>query len=96
MKYTPGSQLILVPALSRTYLLVETPDQPDDCKIPVLESGHLFETMLHKLTDETIKDPELQQLHKVATDGCSQTKDETPLETRLYRKYTDEMSFMRG
>ena len=98
VKYAPGIislsclyyyQLILADALSRAYLPIETPDQPDEFEIHVLESGHLSETMLHKLTDETAKDRELQQLHKVVMAGWPQTRDATPLETRPYWNYRD-------
>ena len=57
IKYKPGSELILVDALSRAYLPNEAADQPDEFEINVLGSGNVSGTILHKLTDETKKDP---------------------------------------
>ena len=94
VKYTPGSHLVLADALSRAYLPLETPDQADEFEI--LGSGRLPETMIHKLTDETKKDPELHQRHKVIMDGWPLTKAETPLETRPYWTYRDEISCYEG
>lgn len=48
--------------------------------------------MFNKLPDETVNDLELQQLHKLVMDGWPQPKDETPLETRPYWNYRDEIS----
>ena len=48
--------------------------------------------MLHKLTDETKKDLDLQLLHKVVMSGWPRTKEETPAEAKPYWKYRDEIS----
>lgn len=42
--------------------------------------------------DETKSDPELQQLQKVIMSGWPQSKVETPVETRPYWNYRDEIS----
>ena len=55
----------LADTLSGAYLPIEAADQPDEFEIHVLDSGRLSETMLHKLTEETKSDLELQQLQKV-------------------------------
>ena len=52
--------------------------------------------MFHKLTAETKRDPELQQLHKVVMNGWPQTKERTPMETRPYWNYRDEISCYEG
>lgn len=57
--YLPGNYPVLADALSRAYLPVNTPDQPEEFEIHLLNSGNLSETMLHKLTNATVKDPEL-------------------------------------
>ena len=59
VKYVPRNSLVLADALSRAYLPNETPDQPDEFEIHVLDSGSSSEPMLQKLKDETQKDPEL-------------------------------------
>ena len=69
VKYVPDSSLVLVGTLSRAYLPVETLDQPDEFEIHVLNSGNFSEPILHKLKDETQKDPELEQLKTVVMDG---------------------------
>ena len=51
VKYLPGRHLVLADMLSRAYLPIEAPDQPDEFEIHVLDSGQLSETMFHKLTD---------------------------------------------
>ena len=56
-------------------------------EVNVLESGHVSETMLHNLTDETAKDAELQKFMS----GWPQTKDRTQSETRPYWNYRDEI-----
>ena len=52
--------------------------------------------MLQKLTDETIKDPELQQLHKVVMYGWQHSKEETPPETKLHQNYRTKISCDEG
>ena len=52
--------------------------------------------LFHKLKDETKSDPELQQLQKVVMSEWSQTKVETPVETRPYWNYRDEISCYKG
>ena len=52
--------------------------------------------MFHKLTAETKRDPELQQLHKVVMNGWPQTKEQTPIEIRPYWNYRDEISCYEG
>ena len=96
MRYIPGSHLVLADALSRAYLPIEAADQPDEFEINLLSYGHVSETMLQKLTAETGKDPELQQLHKVVMSGWPRTKDETPVEVRFYWNYRDEISCYEG
>ncbi len=96
VKYLPGRQLVLADTLSRAYLPTENADQPDEFEIHLLDSGELSETMFQKLTDETKRDPELQQLHKVVMNGWPQTKEETPVETRPYWNYRDEISCYEG
>ena len=96
VKYLPGSSLVLADTLSRAYLPDETPDQPDEFEIHVLDSGNFSEPMLQKLKDETQKDPELQQLKTVVMDGWQQIKDKTPAETRPYWNYRDEISCYEG
>ena len=92
MRYIPGSHLVLADALSRACLPIEAADQPDEFEINLPSYGYVSETMLQKLTAETGKDPELQQLHKVVMSGWPRTKDETPVEVRPYRNYRDEIS----
>ena len=65
VKYIPGTQLVLADALSRTYLPIDAADKYDVFEIHVLGSVHQSDTMLQKLTDETKRDVELQQFHKV-------------------------------
>ncbi|XP_022791406.1 uncharacterized protein K02A2.6-like [Stylophora pistillata] len=89
-------QLPLADTLSRAYLPHNATDQPDDFEIHVLNSGHLSETIFHKLRDETKSDPELQQLQKVVMGGWLQTKVETPVETRPYWNHRDEISCYEG
>ena len=96
VKYIPGSHLVLADALSRAYLPSQAADKPDEFEIHVLDSGQLSETMFHKLRDETKSDPELQQLQKVVMSGWPQTKVETPVETRPYWNYRDEISCYEG
>ena len=96
VRYIPGSHLVLADALSRAYLPIEAADQPDEFEINLLSYGHVSETMLQKLTAETGKDPELQQLHKVVMSGWPRTKDETPVEVRPYWNYRDEISCYEG
>ena len=91
-----GSSLVLADTLSRAYLPVKTPDQPDEFEIHVLDSGNFSEPMLQKLKDETQKDSELQQLNAVVMDGWPQIKDKTPAETRPYWNYRDEISCYQG
>ncbi|XP_022808398.1 uncharacterized protein K02A2.6-like [Stylophora pistillata] len=52
--------------------------------------------MFHKLGDGTESDPELQQLQKVVMSGWPQTKVETPVETRPYWNYRDEINCHKG
>ena len=92
VKYIPGSHLVLADTISWAYLPSQAADQPDEFKIHVLDSGQLSETMFHKLRDETKSDTELQQLQKVVMSGWPQTKVETPVETRPYWNYRDEIS----
>ena len=66
VKYIPGSKLPLADTLSRAYLPHNGTDQPDEFEIHVLDSGHLSETMSHKLRDGTESDPELQQCRKLS------------------------------
>ena len=82
--------------MSRAYLPVKTPDQPDEFEIHVLDSGNFSEPMLQKLKDETQKDSELQQLNAVVMDGWPQIKDKTPGESRPYWNYRDEISCYQG
>ena len=96
VKYLPGSQLILADTLSRAYLPSKATDQPDEYEIHVLDSGQLSETMFYKLRDETKSDLELQQLQKVVMSGWPQTQVETPVETRPYWNYRDEISCYEG
>ena len=96
VKYIPGSHLVLADTLSRAYLPSQAADKPDEFEIHVLDSGQLSETMFHKLRDETKSDPELQQLQKVVMNGWPQTKVETPIETRPYWNYRDEISCYEG
>ena len=96
VKYVPGNSLILADTLSRAYLPDETPDQPDEFEIHVLDSGNFSEPMLQKLKDDTQKDPELQQLKTVVMDGWPQIKDKAPAETRPYWNYRDEISCYEG
>ena len=96
VKYLPGSQLILADTLSRAYLPSKAADQPDEYEIYVLDSGQLSETMFYKLRDETKSDFELQQLQKVVMSGWPQTQVETPVETRPYWNYRDEISCYEG
>ena len=91
-----GSSLVLADTLSRAYLPVKTPDQPDEFEIHVLDSGNFSEPMLQKLKDETQKDSELQQLNAVVMDGWPQIKDKTPAESRPYWNYRDEISCYQG
>ena len=79
MRYVPGSHLVVADALSRAYLPIEAADQPDEFEINLLSYGHVSETMLKKLTPETGKDPELQQLHKVVMSGWPWTKHQWKL-----------------
>ena len=65
VKYVPGSSLVLADTLSRPFLPVETPDQPDEFEIHVLNSIKFPEPMLQKLKDET-KGPRTL----AAEDGC--------------------------
>ena len=81
---------------SRAYLPNKAADQPDEFEIHVLGSGHLSETMFHELTDETRRDVELQQLHKVVMNGWPRTKEETPAETRPYWNYREDISCYEG
>ena len=76
--------------------VAQSADKPEEFKIHVLDSGQLSETMFHKLRDETKSDPELQQLQKVFMNGWPQTKVETPIETRPYWNYRDEISCHEG
>ena len=78
VKYVPGSILVLADTLSRAYLPDETPDQPDEFEVHVLDSGNVSEPMLQKLKDETQKDRELQQLKTVVMDAWPQIKDKHP------------------
>ncbi|XP_022805060.1 uncharacterized protein K02A2.6-like [Stylophora pistillata] len=96
VKYIPGSKLPLADTLSRACLSHKGTDQPHEFEIHVLDSGNLSETMFHKLRDGTESDPELQQLQKVFMSGWPQTKVETPVETRPYSNYRDEMSCYEG
>jgi len=96
VKYLPGRHLVLADALSRAYLPIEITDQSDEFEIHLLDSGELSETMFHKLTAETKREPELQQLHEVVMNGWPQTKEQTPVETRPYRNYRDEISCYEG
>ena len=92
MKHVPGSSLVLADTLSRAYLSDETPDQPDEFEIHVLDSGNFSEPMLQKLEDETQKDPELQQLKTVVMDWWPHIKDKTPAEIRPFWNHRDEIS----
>ena len=92
VKHVPGSSLVLADTLSRAYLSDETPDQPDEFEIHVLDSGNFSEPMLQKLEDETQKDPELQQLKTVVMDWWPHIKDKTPAEIRPFWNYRDEIS----
>ena len=65
VKYVPGSSLVLADTLSRPFLPFETPDQPDEFEIHVLNSIKFPEPMLQKLKDET-KGPRTS----AAEDGC--------------------------
>ena len=96
VKYVPGNSLVLADTLSKAYLPDETPDQPAEFEIQVLDSGNFSEPMLQKLKDETQKDPELQQLKTVVMDGWPQIKDKTPAETRPYWNSRDEISCYEG
>lgn len=96
VKYTPGSYLFIADALSRAALPVQTSEQQDEFEVNVLESGQVSETMFVKLSEETKKDPEFQQLHRVVMDGWPQTIAETPIETRSYWTYRDEISCYDG
>ena len=96
VKYLPGSHLVLADALSRAFLPSTAVDQPDEFEIDVLDSEKLSESMFDKLKDETKNDPELQQLQKVVMSGWPQTKAETPVETRPYWNYRDEISCYEG
>ena len=96
VKYLPGSQLILADTLSRAYLPSKATDQPDEYEIHVLDSGQLSETVFYKLREETKSDLELQQLQKVVMSGWPQTQVETPVETRPYWNYRDEISCYEG
>ena len=96
VKYIPGSLLVLADMLSRAYLPCQAADKPDEFEIHVLDSGQLSETTFHKLRDETKSDPELQQLEKVVMNGWPQIKVETPIETRPYWNYRDEISCYKG
>ena len=97
VKCTPGSHLVLADTLFRGYLPSQAADQPDEFEIHVLGSGQLSETMFHKWMDETKSaDPELQQLQKVVMSGWRQTKVETPVKTRPYWNYRDEVSCYEG
>ena len=84
VKYTPGSQLLIADALSRSQMSAQINHPSDEFEVNVLESGQISETMFEKLVEETKKDAELQQLHRVVMDGWPQTKPETPLEIRSY------------
>ena len=92
VKYVPSNSLLLTDTLSRAYLLDETPDQPDEFEVLVLDSGNFSEPMLQKLEDETQKDPELQQLKTVVMDWWPHIKDKTPAEIRPFWNYRDEIS----
>ncbi len=96
VKYTPGSQLLIADALSRSQMSAQINDPSDEFEVNVLESGQISETMFEKLVEETKKDAELQQLHRVVMDGWPQTKPETPLEIRPYWSYRDEISGYDG
>jgi hypothetical protein len=69
VKYTPGSQLLIADALSRSQVSVQINDPSDEFEVNVLESGQISETMFEKLVEQTKKDAELQQLHRVVMDG---------------------------
>jgi hypothetical protein len=96
VKYTPGSQLLIADALSRSQMSAQINDPSDEFEVNVLESGKISETMFEKLVEETKKDAELQQLHRVVIDGWPQTKPQTSLEIRPYWSYRDEISGYDG
>ena len=52
--------------------------------------------MLQKLTAETGKDLELQKLLKVVMRGWPRTKEETPVQSRPYWNYRNEISCYAG
>jgi hypothetical protein len=74
-----GSQLLIADALSRSLMSAQINDPSDEFEVNVLESGQISEIMFEKLVEETKKDAELQQLHRIVMDGWPQTKPETPL-----------------
>ena len=95
MQSRSGRHLVLADALSRAYLPIENTDK-SEFEIHLLDSRELSETMFQKLTAETKRDPELQQLHEVVMNGWPQTKEQTPMETRSYWNYRDEISCYEG
>ena len=65
-KYLPDRHLVLAELTycpSRAYLPIKNAHQCKKFKIHLLDFEELSETMFQKLTDETKRDPELQQLH---------------------------------
>ena len=52
--------------------------------------------MLHKLTDETKKDLELQLLYNVVMSGWPRTKEETQVESKPYWSYRDDITSYEG
>ena len=89
VKYTPGSQLLIADALSRSQMSAPMNDPAYEIEVNVLESGQISDTMFEKLVEETKKDAELQQLHTVVIDGWPQRRLETPIEVRPYWSYRD-------
>lgn len=87
---------MIADALSRSQMSAQINDPSDEFEVNVLESGQISETLFEKLVEETKKDAELQQLHRVVMDGWPQTKPETPLEIRPYWSYRDEISGYDG
>ena len=96
VKYTPGSQLLIADALSRSQMSAPMNDPAYEFEVNVLESRQISETVFEKLVEETKKDAEHQQLHTVVIDGWPQTRLETPIEVRPYWSYREDINCYDG
>ena len=97
VEYTPRSHLIIADALKRAPHNSQSSDIDDEeFEINVLESGEISVDMFAKLTEETQEDSELQQLYQLVMSGWPLKKTDTPVETRPYWSYRDEISCYDG